>query len=129
MRHFFLTALLGLRLQADASKRRCRGVTSFVMECNYNVTKSFCLSLTSPACNLFCCVRSPKMCHQDVKKVVRASHIKDVIYQSPCFSETMVMSIILYPLIEWKSLVNNASHSRVPSIIISFYHPSQKLRH
>jgi len=33
-------------------------------ECNYNVIKSFCLSFTSPACNLFCCDIDGKKCIQ-----------------------------------------------------------------
>jgi len=35
-----------------------------------------------------------RRCHQDGRKEVEASlHIKDAINQSPCFSETIVMSI------------------------------------
>jgi len=75
--------------------------------------------------------------------------IKDVIYQTSCFSKTIVTN--KYPLIdiepisrialsaasdcaepvcdqlsvEWQSMENDASHSRIPSI---FYHPSSKLR-
>ena len=36
-----------------------------------------------------------RRCHQDVRKAVEASpDIRDVIYQSSCFSKTILMSII-----------------------------------
>jgi len=53
-------------------------------------------AMVAMLCELKVYADASRRCHQDVRKKVEASlHIKDVMYQSSCFSKITVINITL----------------------------------